>query len=239
MEVSPEALDRLRAGKPTGPGKVAPGYVNQASGGLSEFGSTARLNPIADVQPEYLIVAGTSNDDTSAATVGAAVTALYAVVPTRSPKTRIIVVGPQNTSSNVSANREAVRTAILSAANAAPNVIGVIDPITEQWITGTGTVSAPGTAGKASVFVGGTTGADGAHLNQKGYDYWGAAYPRCPASSCCLGLVFSGDSFGVQESRVLPARMPGWTRDFDAYLARGNESRRCKDHGHVCNRLKQ
>lgn len=149
-------------------GQGGTGYVNQGTANASEFGSTARINPIAEVQPEYLIVAGTSNDDANAATVGAAAAALYASVATRSPSTKIIVVGPQNTSQTVGANRELVRAAIVSAANAAPNVIGVIDPIISAWITGTGKAGAPANNGNADVFV----GSDGAHLNQAGYDYW-------------------------------------------------------------------
>jgi lysophospholipase L1-like esterase len=155
-------------------GQGGTGYVNQGSGVSSEFGSAARLNAVADAQPDYLIVAGTSNDDGNAASVQAAAAALYAQVAIRSPKTKIIVLGPQNTSTSVSAQREAVRAAVIAAATAAPNVVLIIDPIAEQWITGSGTTSAPGTAGNASVFVGGTTGSDGAHLNAAGYDYWAA-----------------------------------------------------------------
>jgi len=149
-------------------GQGGTGYVNPGASPSTNFGSTARLNPIADVQPDYLIVAGTSNDDANTANVGAAATALYAAVATRSPKTKIIVVGPQNTSATVSGNREAVRSAIVSAAAAAPNVIGVIDPITAQWITGTGKTTALAGNGNADVFV----GPDGAHLVQAGYEYW-------------------------------------------------------------------
>lgn len=119
-------------------GQAGTGYVNPASGNFSAFGSSARRQPIKDVKPDYLIVAGTSNDDANSATVGAAAAALYAAVATDTPNTKIIVVGPQLTGSTLPANRDAVRSAIIAAANAAPNVIGVIDPITAQWITGSG-----------------------------------------------------------------------------------------------------
>lgn len=170
--VLPKMLELLTGWETYAAGQGGTGYANPGTGSSDKFGGQARLNVVQEVQPDYLIVAGSSNDDAYTATVGAAAAALYAEVAAVSPRTRIIVVGPQNTSATVGTNRELVRAAIIAAATAAPNVALVIDPITGQWITGTGTVAANGNPGNANLYVGGDAGTDGAHLNTAGYEYW-------------------------------------------------------------------
>jgi acyl-CoA thioesterase-1 len=153
-------------------GQSGSGYIAAPSAPTTAYGSTARLNSVVAANPDIVIVQGTSNDDANTATVGAAAAALYTALATQVPKAKVVVVGAQNTSTTVSANRELARAAIRTAALAAPNVVKFIDPITDAWITGTGNTSAPGNDGNASVFVGGTAGTDNAHLNDNGYAYY-------------------------------------------------------------------
>jgi lysophospholipase L1-like esterase len=137
------------------------------------FGSPQRIRAIAESQPDLVIFAGTSNNDATApADLTTYAAQAYADAKVAAPNATIIAVGPQNTTNAPSGSRIAARDAIKAAADAAG--VPFIDPLALNWITGTGTVSAPGTAGNASIFSGGATGSDAAHLNQNGYDYWAA-----------------------------------------------------------------
>lgn len=167
-------------------GQGGTGYVATGSSPATPFGSTARLNVVSAVLPDFLIVAGTSNDDGVSASVQAAATALFAAVAAASPNTRIIVVGPQNTTDAPSADRLLVNSAVTAAASAASNVVLTINPIADGWITGSGTTAAPTATGNASNFVGGVSGSDGNHLNEDGYDYWARRiFARLAAAKLC------------------------------------------------------
>ena len=63
--------------------------------------------------------------------------------------------------------------AILAAANAAPNVIGVIDWRGEDWLTGTGSVSDPKGDGNQDIYIGDVAGTDTIHPNYAGQQYLG------------------------------------------------------------------
>lgn len=136
------------------------------------YASASRLPNIYATNPDYVMIFGTINDDAhAAATITAAATALYAEFAANLPNAKLIVVGKQsyNTASNTGtagiANRDAVKTAAL----AAPNVLGFIDPMAETWVTGTGTTTAPTGDGAADRFHNGATPN---HLSKAGNRYY-------------------------------------------------------------------
>jgi lysophospholipase L1-like esterase len=147
-------------------GQGGTGYVNV--GGKAVFGDPTRLPPLGTVLPDYVVVAGSINDDSSSASaIQAAATSCYAAIRALTPNSRIIVEGPQATTASPSAGRIANQGAVSAAAVAAG--LPFVDPIAEGWITGTGKVGATTGTGSADVFI----GADGAHPTLVGADALG------------------------------------------------------------------
>lgn len=107
------------------------GFVAPGPAGSSIFGSAAKLAIAAAAQPDVIVFSGSVNDDSYAATVGAAALAAFAAYATACPNTPVIVFGPQpsNSTSTLSANRQAVNAALRTAALASPNVIAYHDMI--------------------------------------------------------------------------------------------------------------
>lgn len=151
--------------EPLNAGQAGTGYMTPTNNAnLGEFGVTARVTPIVAAAPDYIIIEGSLNDDINygptpanpgaasgtapPASIQAAATALYAYFATNLPNTKLIVFGPQSLGSPTSAfgdtnaNRLANRDAVQTAALAAPNVLGFVDPIAEKWVTGTGNSTA-------------------------------------------------------------------------------------------------
>lgn len=173
----PQVIKLLTGWEVYSGGQGGTGYGTKPADGSTTnsvpFGAPQRIRAIAESQPDLVIFAGTSNNDaTNGTDLQTYAAQAFADAKTAAPNATIIAVGPQNTTNTPSGARLAARDAIKAAADAAG--IPFIDPLALNWITGTGTVSAPGTAGNASIFSGGATGSDGAHLNQNGYDYWAA-----------------------------------------------------------------
>jgi hypothetical protein len=111
------------------------GYV--APGQFVPFGNAARMAPLGQVAPDYVLVEGSSNDNGSAAAdVKAAAAACYAAIKAASPKSVLMVCSVQATgtaSSAAAANGAAVASAAQDA-----GALVVAQPIVEQWFTGTG-----------------------------------------------------------------------------------------------------
>ena len=139
------------------------------------FGSASRTAKLYAAEPDIIIVAGSINDNPSAASVQAAASAYYAGIASNLPDAKVIVVGPQPvpadyaTSSTLLANRDAVQ----AAADAASNVLGFVDPISLGWLTGTGTVGSPKGDGNRDYYVGSSSHVDTLHLGNLGRTYWG------------------------------------------------------------------
>lgn len=152
-------------------GQGGTGYVVNGGGGTkAPFTDAARLAPIGAIQPDYVVVAGSINDDSSPpATITAAASSVYSQIAALAADARVIVIGPQSTGTAVSAGRAANRDAVEAAALAAPNVAGFIDPAGEGWIGGTGRIGATTGTGPADIFV----QADGAHLSAVGAKAYG------------------------------------------------------------------
>lgn len=132
----------------------APTFVNGISGtgyvaGSPNYRDDSRFSQIVYADPDVLLVFGTINDD--GIDVSAQAASFFARVATELPDCKVIVCGPQsfNTESNTP---DANHGTLLAAAADAPNVVGIIDPLTEAWITGTGNSASPTGDGNADVF---------------------------------------------------------------------------------------
>lgn len=155
-------------------GKIldAPTYINGTSGtgyvGLNppSYGDDARVTQIIYADPDVLVVFGTINDNSK--TPGAAATAFFSRLATDLPDCKVIVCGPESygDATNVVTTN---RTQLLAAAAAAPNVVGIIDPIAETWIVGTGTSSSPSGSGNADQYA---NGLNPGHLTLAGNRYY-------------------------------------------------------------------
>lgn len=157
-------------------GQAGTGYITPTGNAdLGVYGDTRRKAPIVSAAPDYIIITGSLNDDVNStpnpAAVQAAAAALYAEFATTLPHTRLIVFGPQSVGSpaggtgDTNANRTANRDAVKAAADAAPNVLGFVDPIAEKWVAGTGNSTATTGVGPSDKLMNSTY-----HLGQFGHD---------------------------------------------------------------------
>jgi hypothetical protein len=150
-------------------GQGGTGYVSNGGGGGKEiFAGSNRIASLVSVNPEYIVVLGSVNDDASFASAQASAANFYSVIATQLPNTRIIVVGPQSTSGAPSSNRNSNNTAVKNAALAAPNVIAYVDSIGDSYITGTGRVGATTGSGNADIMI----ASDAVHPTATGHLYW-------------------------------------------------------------------
>lgn len=120
--------------------------------------SAARLDLITAIQPDLVVLLGTTNDDTftgGSYQLGAHATYVYDGITSRAPNAKIIVFTRQsntNTGSTLALNASTV----YAAATAHPSVIpgGVVNIYDEGWITGSMTTgSSTGTPGNGQVFI--------------------------------------------------------------------------------------
>lgn len=169
-------LHRLTGWAPAQLGQGSTGYTNGAASegagtGKSIYGSPSRLAALDLLDPDVVIVVGSVNDGgASPAAVRQAASDYYAALAPRP----VIVIGVQPLSSSgdpAFAAWDSINAAVLAAAQAAANVIGIIDWRGEDWLTGTGSVSAPAGNGNQDLFIGDSSGSDTIHAN-----YWGQRY---------------------------------------------------------------
>lgn len=136
------------------------GYVyNNADATSEPMTNATRLGELAEWAPEFAIILGSVNDDSiddGGAQVGAAAESVYVTPADTTPATKLIVVGPHKLATDTPASRLANRDAIRTAALAAPNVIGFVDPIAENMIDTT-----------ESALLG-----DGTHFTAEGHRIW-------------------------------------------------------------------
>lgn len=145
-------------------GKGGTGYGVGAAG---PYDDATRLGLAAAWNPDAIVVFGTINNDATAATASAA-SAVYASFAASCPNAPVLVVGPAMLhTGTVPANRVTSQANVKTAALAAPNVIGHVDPIAgiwtaadgrtggggAQWVTGTGCVGATTGQGPDDYFV--------------------------------------------------------------------------------------
>jgi len=129
-----------------------------SAGNGDNWCSPARLDLITAIQPDLVVLLGTTNDDTftgGSYQLGAHATYVYDGIASRAPNAKIIVFTRQSntfTSSTLALNASTV----YAAATAHPSVIpgGVVNIYNEGWITGTmNTGSGSGTPGNGQVFI--------------------------------------------------------------------------------------
>jgi hypothetical protein len=140
------------------------GFVNPASGGLT-YGGDAVFASLAKAPTlDLLLLNGSSNDlGYSDAAVVAAMQAFFTRWRTVRPDVPIVWKGLESQSYFRTTYPQATivaREALLTAtALADSNVLGVIQPAVETWLTGTGKVGTPAGDGNQDY----VTGADGIH----------------------------------------------------------------------------
>jgi hypothetical protein len=162
------------------------GYVNDgtgvaASGGIgypghlsSPYGSARRIATIAAAPIDALLVNGSLNDRSwSANTQRDALHAFLDDVAEVRPDLPIVLVTLEPLSFFGARDQDYPQYRALNAnfapeAAEHPNVVGVIDPYTADWITGTGSTAQPAGDGNADQYV----GSDGIHLNGAGQAYY-------------------------------------------------------------------
>jgi len=160
------------------------GYVNEGSAATgpigypghlsSRFGSDRRIATIADAPIDALLVNGSLNDRFwSADAQREAVDEFLDKVAAVRPDLPIVLVTLEPLSfSDVDDQAYSLYKAqnanLLAAAATHPNVVGVIDPYTADWITGTGSTVHPAGDGNQDQF----TGPDGVHLTPAGQAYY-------------------------------------------------------------------
>ena len=111
--------------------------------------TSARLNPLATIQPDLVVFLGTTNDDTltgSQYRLGDHATYVYDYIKNNLPNCKIVSFARQSngeTSAAIAANA----LAVYNAASVHPSVIGAVNDYAEEWITGSGST------GNASVFI--------------------------------------------------------------------------------------
>jgi lysophospholipase L1-like esterase len=157
-------------------GQGSTGYCVNPGSPASVFGSTDRLNAITAYAPNYLLVFGSENDDTSASSVQAAATALYSAIATALPACKIMVVAPQSTIASTQGNRVTSTNGVQAAAEAASNVVGAtaIKPIgssalpSQAWMSGNGHLGAADSLGASDSYM----WTDGLHTTVFGDHYY-------------------------------------------------------------------
>jgi len=126
---------------------------------------------LTTIQPDLVVIQGTTNDDTLVSSyyqLGNHATYVYDYIKTNLPDTKIIVF-TRGSNTNTSQNARDNVAAVTAAANAHSSVIGVVDIYTEGWVTGTYTDStSTGTQGNGQIYI---SGGD-LHPNAAGNKYY-------------------------------------------------------------------
>ncbi|WP_370327095.1 hypothetical protein [Euzebya sp.] len=129
------------------------------------FAAAAEAAILETDPPGLMVIAGGADDADAIAAVRPAADELFDTILLTSRDTQLVVVGPIWHEGSPPAEVLAVRDSIEAAARR--RNIPFIDPLAEQWITGTGTVAAPAGDGNADRSV----SADGTGLTAAGQAY--------------------------------------------------------------------
>ena len=162
------------------------GYVNDgsgaaASGGVgypgnltSPYGSARRLAAVTSAPIDALLVNGSINDvHFSAAAQRLALDKFLDDVAEARPELPVVLVTLEPVSYTGVTDQTDPRFRALNdnfdgVAERHPNVVGVIDPYSADWLTGAGSTAHPTGDGNQDLYV----GADGVHLNAAGQIYY-------------------------------------------------------------------
>lgn len=157
----------------------APSYGSFVS---SRFGSDRRLAAVARAPLDLLIVNGSFNDapvgSYSAEAHRAAVDAYLDDLARIRPDLPVVLVGIEPLgryqTSYWDGRSRTMNTTLAASVGRHPNVIAFIDPYTDRWLTGTGSIVAPKGDGNQDVYV----GTDGLHLSVAGVAYYAGRVVR-------------------------------------------------------------
>jgi hypothetical protein len=118
--------------------------------------SAARLDLITTIQPDLVVLLGTTNDDSftgGSYQLGAHATYVYDGIISRAPNAKIIVFARQS-NTNTGATLALNASTVYNAAIAHPSVINAVNIYDEGWVTGNMTTgSSSGTPGNGQVFI--------------------------------------------------------------------------------------
>jgi hypothetical protein len=132
------------------------GYYNGiATSPSNNWSAASRINPVINtIQPDLIVFFGTTNDDFYASSlISAQAASAYSQILAALPNTKLIVFTRQSntvTTTGSGTGTAVNESAVTAAANAASNVIGVVNPWTEQWVNGT--YGSSGT-GNGSIYI--------------------------------------------------------------------------------------
>jgi len=121
----------------------------------NNWSDASRINPIINtVKPDLVVFFGTTNDDfTTYNNVYTQAASTYSQLLTGLPNTKLIVFTRQSntiTTTGTGTGTAINESAVTAAANSATNVIGVVNPWTEQWVNGT---AWSGGTGNGSIYI--------------------------------------------------------------------------------------
>jgi putative cell wall-binding protein len=157
-----------------GSGAAATGGVGFPGNLSSPFGSARRIASITSAPIDALLVNGSINDlYWSADKQRAEMDAFLDKVAQARPGLPVVLVSIEPLSSSTVHDQtnpgfQALDANFAVVAARHPNVVGVIDPYTADWLTGTGSTTHPAGDGNQDQYV----GADGIHLNAPGQAYY-------------------------------------------------------------------
>lgn len=142
----------------------------------SPFGSTRRLAAVGRAPLDLLLVNGSFNDATVASyspqAHRSAVEQYLADVARLRPGLPVVLVGVEPIGRYQTRywdeRARAMNANLAAMLGRHDNVVGFIDPYTDRWLTGTGSMVAPTGDGNQDVYV----GADGVHLSVAGVGYY-------------------------------------------------------------------
>ncbi|TXL60606.1 SGNH/GDSL hydrolase family protein [Aeromicrobium terrae] len=149
------------------------GYFNLSES--TRYGSEERLQAIDTAPIDALLVNGSLNDSAmySADAYRDAVDRFLTAVEMRLPTTPIVIVGVEPISSDTIPDHPTpmyleMTDVLRQAAAEHDNVVGFIDPYTDNWLTGTGSAKHPRGDGNQDKYI----GPDGIHPNGRGQVFY-------------------------------------------------------------------
>lgn len=163
-------------------GQGSTGYTNDgsSSGDLTKsvYGSDSRIDALVAGDVDAVLVIGSVNDAAETpSNVAAAVLDWAAKVQAAINKPVLFAgVEPLNVVGNDPTVWNNLNDAIVGAARTATNIVGVIDWRSEQWLTGTGSVSNPQGDGNQDIYIGTADGSDTVHPNFAGQKFLGGKF---------------------------------------------------------------
>jgi len=153
------------------------GYLNPGTGGIADpgtFGSRRRLTAVAQAPIDALLIGGSLNDAlVPLQGYSKAVNRVLSTLAAKRPDLPVILVGlepllGQYQKPNWLARCAAMTAVLHAAAKRHPNVVGLIDPYSEKWFTGSGSIVSPQGDGNADRFI----GLDGFHPSAAGVRFY-------------------------------------------------------------------